>query len=205
MIASVLRLSRLDVAALEVIDAYSLHRVVYDLFDDVRNDDQKRSGVSSGVLYADKGGDFHSRRILVLSARAPLKPEYGELEIKEVPENLLNHERYRFEIIVNPTKRDGESRKIIAIRGREEVMQWFANKAPESWGFTVYAPTLQVNNLSVKEFKKKGHSVTLGSATLQGHLTVKDRAKFIKSFHQGIGRGRAFGFGLLQIVPHSNL
>lgn len=205
MIASVLRLSRLDIAALKVIDTYSLHRVVYDLFDDVRNDDQKRSSVSSGVLYADKGGDFHSRQILILSARTPLKPKHGELEVKEVPENLLNYEHYRFEITINPTKRDKKSRKIIAIRGREEVTQWFANKAPESWGFTVYTPTLQVNNLSVNQFEKKGHLVTLGSATLQGHLTVNDRAKFIKSFHQGIGRGRAFGFGLLQIVPHSNL
>jgi CRISPR system Cascade subunit CasE len=54
------------------------------------------------------------------------------------------------------------------------------------------------------QFNKKGNQVTLGSATLQGGLTVIDREKFKHSFCQGIGRGRAFGFGLLQIVPNSN-
>ena len=205
MIASVLRLSRLDMVALKISDTYSLHRVVYGMFDDVRNDDQKRISLSSGILYVDKGGDFHSRHILILSQRAPRKPKHGEVEIKEIPENFLDYEHYRFEITINPTRRDSESRKIIAIRGQEEIMQWFANKAPESWGFKVYIPTLQVNNLGVNQFEKKGNRVTLGSATLQGHLTVDDRAKFKKSFRQGIGRGRAFGFGLLQIDPHSNL
>jgi CRISPR system Cascade subunit CasE len=36
---------------------------------------------------------------------------------------------------------------------------------------------------------------------LTGELEIVDRSLFIKSFQQGIGRGRAFGFGLLQIAP----
>ncbi|NOU14960.1 MAG: hypothetical protein HOO92_13515, partial [Methylococcaceae bacterium] len=43
MHASVLRLSRSDVKALKITDAYSLHRVVYDLFDDVRSEQQKQT------------------------------------------------------------------------------------------------------------------------------------------------------------------
>ena len=36
---------------------------------------------------------------------------------------------------------------------------------------------------------------------LSGHLRVTDREKFIQTFFRGFGRGRAFGCGLLQIVP----
>jgi len=34
---------------------------------------------------------------------------------------------------------------------------------------------------------------------------VENRELFITSFRQGIGRGRAFGFGLLQIAPVKNV
>ena len=50
----------------KVKDAYALHKVVYGLFEDVRTEADKAAGKSSGILYADKGGDFHTRQILLL-------------------------------------------------------------------------------------------------------------------------------------------
>ena len=204
MIASVLRLSRSDIKNLKITDAYSLHRVVYSLFEDGRTGAEKKASVPSGILYADKGGDFNNRNILLLSNRKPNIPEFGEVESREIPESFLQHEIYRFEVILNPTKRDKNTRKTVPIKGREQILKWFVAKAPASWGFSVKAESLQINNLSVKTFEKKGHIVTQGSAALQGELTVVDREKFRISFQQGIGRGRAFGFGLLQIVPIAN-
>ena len=81
--AAVLRLSRGDVKALRVIDAYSLHRVVYDLYADVRDETQKHVSQPSGILYADKGGDFHHRQILLLADRLPglpAAPIYTDLD-----------------------------------------------------------------------------------------------------------------------------
>lgn len=204
MIASALRLTRADIKALRVTDAYSLHRVVYDLFDDVRSESEKQASTPSGILYTDKGGDFHYRHVLILSNRAPNKPEHGEIESRIIKEAFLQHENYRFEVTINPTKRDKQSGKTVAIKGRETVQQWFIDKAPKSWGFSINPASLQVNNLSVKTFDKKEHSVTQGSATLQGELRVINYEQFKLSFQQGVGRGRAFGFGLLQIVPISN-
>lgn len=203
MIASKLRLSRADSKALKISDAYSLHRVVYDLFDDVRSDSEKAAGVSSGILFVDKGGDFQAREILLLSDRAPNQPTHGELASREIPSSFLEADAYRFEIVMNPVKRENQSRKLVAIKGREAVQQWFVAKAPR-WGFSVHPSSLQINQMSVQVFEKKGQTVTLGSVTLQGELSVSDRTQFIKSFEQGIGRGHAFGFGLLQISPISN-
>lgn len=64
MIASVLKLNRADCKALKITDAYSIHRVVYELF----------PGESRDFLFADKGGDFKSRQILILSEHSPEAP-----------------------------------------------------------------------------------------------------------------------------------
>jgi len=204
MIVGVLRLSRADIKTLKVTDAYSLHRVVYDLFTDVRSEAEKQASMPSGILYADKGGDFSSRQILLLSERMPKQPEHGELLIKPIPPGFLEHDCYRFEVTINPTRRENATGRLVPVKGREAVEQWFIAKAPISWGFQVDPLTLQVLNQCVRQFDKKGHRVTQGSATLQGNFTVTDREKFKTSFQQGIGRGRAFGFGLLQVVPISN-
>jgi len=202
MHASVLRLSRGDVKALKITDAYSLHRVVYDLFDDVRSEQQKQASVTSGILYADKGGDFNSRLILMLADRLPNPaPAFGEVESKIIGEQFLQHSRYAFEVTVNPGKRDNQSGKIVAVRGREAIAEWFIERGEKSWGFKVNPNNLQIEKMSVQTFKKDGQTVTHGSATLKGELQVTDREQFSQSFRQGIGRGRAFGFGLLQIVP----
>lgn len=200
--ASVLKLSRADVKTLRIKDAYALHKVVYGLFDDVRSDAEKQASTSSGIVYADKGGDFNTRQILMLSNRRPHQtPQFGEVQSKPIHANFLTYERYAFDITINPTKRDKQTGKVIAIRGRDDIAAWFIARAPQSWGFDVGAEHLQVGQISVQVFEKDGRSITHGSATLTGELVVIDKDRFTQSFMQGIGRGRAFGFGLLQIVP----
>ncbi len=201
MMASALHLNRKDIKVLKIKDAYSLHRVVYSLFEDVRTSEQKQQGESSGILYADKGGDETYRKILILANRNPIVPEQGELSSKKIPDEFLEHPHYRFEVIINPTQRNSASRKIIPIKGREAISEWFVNKASANWGFAVNSQTIEVSHNHVKCFDKKGQQVTQAYATVKGQLHVIDRKKFIKSFKQGIGRGKAFGCGLLQIVP----
>lgn len=200
--ASVLRLSRADIKTLNIKDAYALHKVVYGLFEDVRSDAEKQTSISSGITYADKGGDFNTRKILMLSNRKPHQtPQFGVVQTKPIHASFLAHERYAFEIILNPSKRDKQTGKVVPIRGREGIEQWIKARAPASWGFSVNPENLQTGQLSVQTFEKAGKTITHGSATLKGELAVIDRDRFIQSFTQGIGRGRTFGFGLLQIVP----
>ena len=200
--ASVLKLSRSDVKTLKIKDAYALHKVVYGLFDDVRSNAEKRGSSASGIVYVDKGGDFDTRHILMLSNRKPHQtPQFGEVQTKPVHADFLTHERYGFETTINPTKRDKQTGKVVAIKGRDEIAAWFIARAPQSWGFMVNAEHLQVGQIGVQTFEKDGKTITHGSAALKGELTVIDQARFTQSFTQGIARGRAFGFGLLQIVP----
>jgi len=202
MIASVLTLTRDDCKALRITDAYSIHRVVYDLFPDIRSHKEKTTSLSSGIQFVDKGGDFYSRHILILSNREPISPGTGTLSQKLVPEKFLTHEHYGFEIRMNPTKRSRNSGKTIAIEN-SALIDWFLDPKKEiERGFTVAKESLQVQDIGVQRFQKEiGTDVVHGTATFIGKLKVTDRQAFIKSFQNGLGRARAFGFGLLQLVP----
>ncbi len=201
MIAGVLCLGWKDIKAAKITDAYSIHRLVYDLFEDVRTEKDKKSHIPSGILYVDKGGDIVSRKILFLSDRMPRKVNFGYIETKIIPPDFLNYDVYRFEVVINPTKRDRQTKKLIPIKTREEIASWFSQKSETSWGFVTDTKGLDVRFIRVLNFCKKEEHVTLGQACITGFLHVKNREQFIKSFNQGIGRGRSFGCGLLQIVP----
>lgn len=211
---SALHLDRQAVKALKITDPYSLHRVVYSLFPDVRTEAEKLSHIQSGIVYADQGGEYDGfqpmRKVLMISDRPPAvqaKDEqgnlYGEVICKSLVEEFLSHTRYQFKVQANPVRKDKQTGKRIAIKGREATRQWFIDRAPKSWGFEVDTKHLQIDAIDVLQFRKQqdGPVITIGKAHIQGALTVTDPEQFKQSFKNGIGKGRAFGCGLLQIVP----
>jgi len=197
MIASALKLNRADCKALEIKDAYSVHKIVYSLF-------PKQNNEPRDFLFADKGGDGNCRQILILSERKPASPKFGEIISKEIPESFLDWDYYGFEVILNPTQRNGPTQKTTPIRGVENLHNWFTQKARAS-GFEVEPESLQICRIGIQNFDKikegKKFTQTHSSVTFIGKLNVIDRQAFIASFKQGIGRAKGFGFGLLQIVP----
>lgn len=205
LFASVLHLSRQDCQALRLTDPYSLHRVVYSLFPDQRSDTDKQASASSGIQFADLGGDARGRKVILLSDRPPashVNGEYGEVHSQPLPAGFLDHPLYRFRIVINPTRRDNTSKKLLPLKGREAIADWFMARAEASWGFIVDPTALQVERVDVLRFKEKAQrDVTLAQAHLSGVLRVRDADIFRQSVARGVGRGRAFGCGLLQIVP----
>ena len=203
--ASALHLDRTAVKALKITDMYSLHRVVYSLFPDVRSEHEKQSHIQSGIVYADHGGDFHGRKVLMVSDRQPathVDGQYGEVISKPIADSFLSYSRYRFKVQVNPVRKEKQTGKRVAVTGRADIAQWFLHRASTSWGFDVDPQTLQIDTIDVQQFNdKEGRKITLGKAHIQGMLTVSDQQQFRNSFKNGIGKGRAFGCGLLQIVP----
>lgn len=200
MYISVLRLTRSNIQNIavknqNVFDAYTLHKVVYSLF-------PKENEDTRSFLYVDKGGNFEERQILLLSKKEPIQPEIGILESRRVPETFLQQNYYGFEVVMNPVRCDAKTGKKIPIRGnnKEDLQNWFFEKA-KSNGFEVIPQSLSIEKTSVLQFNKAAKKVTLGKATFKGQLKVVDREKFINAFENGLGKGKAFGFGLFQIVP----
>ncbi|MDR2669472.1 MAG: type I-E CRISPR-associated protein Cas6/Cse3/CasE [Desulfovibrio sp.] len=196
MIASRLLLTPRDMLRLRLTDVYSLHRVIYDLFPLPHPESDT---VDNKFLFVDNGVKKGIREIVILS-RQPPRDCGLHITQREVPDTWLDFPSYRFALTVNPAGRNAKSGKIVALRRREDVVEWFSGKAP-SWGFAVSDKDLIVDEVGVWEFTKKNQPVTLGFARLRGLLHVEDRELFRRSFSRGIGRGKAFGCGLLQIVP----
>lgn len=202
MKASLLRISRSQYMELrknnkDFFDAYSLHKTIYNLF-------PKKDGQTRDFLYRFIDSDVSEKRILIFSEDAPLECDFGTLEVRDVPESFLEMEYYGFDVQINPVKRSKDSGKIVPEKGRDELSAWFTAKAP-SFGFEVLPGSLSVGDTNIVQFKKDEKKVTLAKAIFTGRLKVTDRELFKKSVKDGIGKGKAFGFGLLQVMPLKNI
>lgn len=194
------RLSVKDCLRLKIRDAYSVHKIVYGMFDDVRTADEKRSHIASGILYYDRMGEGE-RVILMMSDRPPHQPTVGRLRVKTVSESFLEHERYAFEVMMNPTRRRKSDGKLVPIKGMDALAAWFSGKSERDWGFVVEAGSLSIRPLGVQVFEAKGRKVVHHRVLFSGRIRVSDRELFQKAFRTGLGRGKAFGFGMLRIAP----
>lgn len=187
-----------DMRTLKLTDVYSLHRVVYSCFPlDGKNVPR---GESASFLYVDDGIRKGARQVLILSQQHPQPLSCGSMEHMSIPENWLEHTAYAFKITINPVRRENSSRKIIPVKGREAIQQWFCAKSPV-WGVQVDEADCRVDEDGVWQFTKKDQPVTMAYARISGTLRVHDRTRFKEAFHKGIGRGKAFGCGMLQLVP----
>lgn len=200
----------------------TIHIAVYDLFPDIRTEKEKRASVRSGILYLDKGytrviqedeGIQEKRRILIISDRQPrlgLK-NVGKFKFKTVQKEFLQYSLYRFQVLVNPSLRRNRTRKIEALTDKQEVKEWFSERARKNWGFLCQDDDFFVKDITCQSFQKNfgassencRRTVTHNVACITGILRVEDFEKFQNSFRNGIGRGRAFGLGLLELVPLS--
>ena len=181
-------------ARLKVTDVYSLHRVLLDLVDGERS---AQPGMPSGLQWVDRGQTIYGRRVdflTTLPVPAVCPAEDLSLEIKELPQDFLDHQSYRFQILVNPVRCVQEKR--VAVTGEENISAWFTQRAADR-GMQVFISSIDKVGRDV--FRKKEHRVVYNRARITGTLNVTDKELFQKACLTGIGKGRAFGFGFLQL------
>lgn len=198
MYLSLLKLSREQIKALKVTDTYSLHRIVYTCFEKTRTEMQD----SSGILFTEVKGNALEKNIIILSQKEPCVPYACHIQSKEIPSPFFERTHYRFEVTINPVKRENATRKLIPMRSREDIIQWFCSRT-EKWGFYVQEENIEVADIYVDTFRKENQTVTLGKATIKGILKVENHSQFLQAVSLGLGRGKAFGCGLLQLNPIS--
>ena len=139
----------------------------------------------------------------------PTDPE--SWKTKSIPEAFFTRSRYAFQLCANPTKKvtklapDGNPTKNgrrVPLRTREELVAWLGRKGSQG-GFSVDEDTLRCFPRGREYFEKNGHRGLHSAVEFQGILTVDEPTNFHETFTHGIGPAKAFGFGLLVIVPAS--
>lgn len=189
MIASIFTLDTKALRTLGSIDDYTIHRLVYDIFPG-----KERTFLYYQYPYTIRGGT----RILILSKEQPKVPNLGTITSKQVPASFLERDYYGFKVRLNPVIRSrNQARSII---GKEELISWFLSKQ-EQWGFYTDSARLELSSIGVTEIQKGDNTLIFNECTFSGILHVEEKSLFIKSFTEGIGRGKGFGFGLLQLQP----
>lgn len=176
-------------------DDYSIHRLIYSCFPLASGQDPARP------LYADLGATVPGgRTLLILSEREPEPPKYAVSAATVVSEAFLGFDEYRFEIDLNPTRRDKADGKRRAVTGQLDLLQWFIVHAPK-WGFEADSRFLEVFFRPTRRFVRAKSECIFNHAFYRGRLRVTDRQLFKRSFLAGLGHGKAFGFGLLRLRP----
>lgn len=123
----------------------------------------------------------------------------------------------RFRLRANPTRfidsktgEDGKRRgKRVPLRKEESRLGWLQRKASDG-GFVV-EDVRQADEVAVPDVVQQepgvvrgwrdGRRITLEGVVFEGRLRVQDAGRFRTTLLEGVGRGRAYGFGLLSVAP----
>ena len=124
-------------------------------------------------------------------------PDDVRVMVKKLPDSFLEHATYRIRMDVNPCRCvDGRHQAV----PRGELENWLHDKAKRSgFAFT----HLQIGRYGATRFTKEGHRVTFAELRVDGIVRVLDADLFKQTVANGFGRGKAFGYGLMQIIPIS--
>lgn len=143
-----------------------------------------------------------------------LKEKFGKQDGKQVEpsicyENLFRRlekgQTWHFRLCANPTisvSQKNKRGKVLAIQPSEKEA-WLVSRAAKH-GFLVEPEQFSVVSHGWKRFKKgkaeSSHTITLYTVTYEGVLEITDAPEFCRTLSNGMGRGKAYGCGMLTIA-----
>jgi CRISPR system Cascade subunit CasE len=115
-------------------------------------------------------------------------------DAKELRLTLAAEQRLRFRLRANPTvKRDG---KRLGLYEEERQRAWLQRKL-----FGTGAALDQFRVIDEGRVVDRDPALELQSALFEGVLSVQNPEMLLDTVQQGIGSGKAFGFGMLSLAP----
>jgi CRISPR system Cascade subunit CasE len=155
-----------------------------------------------------------SRYLLVVSAN---QPDLSALERYGVPgsaqtkrydqflESIRESSLYRFRVSLNPVRSlpqgAGKRGRVVPEITAEQQMEFLESRA-ERLGFALIPDEYQIVERSWEPYAKQGQKmIRLSKATYEGILKVTDKNVFYHTLTDGIGKKKAYGFGLMTVIP----
>jgi len=209
------------VAKANIRDTYDWHQKIWKAFEGLLQNCSGKGKYPKGTKVENQNNappDFLTRldhkndhvQVLIVSSLVPSRPlwlpDHGcaTWQSKEIKDTYFKHPSYRFQLLANPTKKEKATGKRKPLIKREELVEWILNKGKVG-GFTVVEDSLKTMARPVERFwKEKGSNFgTHHAVEFQGVLHVSDPVQLQHTFQHGIGKAKAFGFGLLCLAPLS--
>lgn len=187
------------------------HSLIWSLFSD--DPEAKRD-----FIYRASG----SHSFLIVSAREPRNNSLvWNIKTKPYQLKLAKGERYGFSLRVNPVislsqpdrkrslrvdvlmhAKKKKSEKLDPQEREDVILSWLENKL-KGKGAIIDKGACLVTEYSQKQLSRKNNQkkMTMSVVGVEGALTVNDPIELQKALNEGIGRGKAFGLGLLLLRP----
>lgn len=214
--------SRNQQAADVLTDRHRLHRFVLTGFPSVG--EGETAGHTFGVLYRLETMDLPRGGVMLL-VQSNVQPRWAHLdttfllrtpqgdnpstrEVTDIYAQIGEGATLFFRLTASPTASTVEARGVRGkrrpITEREQQRQWLQRQA-ERGGFALVMESVRVVDFERLVGWRRSQAIVHHAATFEGHLRVTDSTAFQQTLVSGVGRGRAYGLGLLSIAadrPH---
>lgn len=220
MYLSLLRLNPMDHRVQQDLrDPYSLHRTVMRAFASILDPEQEARAFW-GVLHRLEFERRSGRVLLYVQSR--VEPDWSCLPadslvqdglanpaVKSVAgayERLTAGQTLRFRLRANPTRKidtksgpNGERRngRRVPLEGVDAQVKWLVRKA-EKHGFGILQVTVAASG-AAETVRSHSRKCTFQGVLFEGRLVVQEPDWFRAALVNGVGPGKAFGFGLLSV------
>ena len=135
-----------------------------------------------------------------------VKGSYETKDYDQFLDKLEEGMKARFRIKMNTVKaklsKDNSKRGRIVPVADEELSKFFLDRTEKN-GFSVGIDEFGIFEKELLPYKTVGkQQYNLVSASFEGNLMIIDHEKIKESLTKGIGKKKAYGFGLLTIIPY---
>ncbi|MEE3393610.1 MAG: type I-E CRISPR-associated protein Cas6/Cse3/CasE [Lachnospiraceae bacterium] len=118
---------------------------------------------------------------------------------------ITNGKKYRFRAVLNPVhsvpQPDEKRGKVCPEITVGQQLKFFEKRAAK-YGFQLVPDEYSITERGYGVLKKKGNnSVRLCKAAYEGSLIVIDADTFKDALIKGIGKKKAYGFGMMTVIP----
>lgn len=186
----------------ELANPYQLHRTIMRAFSDNLKD-LKREG---RILFRiERKRNQNLPQVLIQSTLCPnwdfiLNDEYlvkNPLFKQFKYPKFSKGNKYWFRLFANPTKKIEGKR--VGMYNEEKQYEWLKRKF-ELEGCTIIHANITRKEEVTARVNKKSKQMTFYGVQFEGVLQIIDPKKFKNILKNGVGSGKAFGFGLLSIA-----
>lgn len=162
---------------------------------------------------------LHEKQYLLVVSQT--RPDHARLEKYGVPGSARSKnydlflsrihcgQSYQFKVTLNPVHSVAQEK---GKRGRVypevtiERQRMFLEKRADRYGFSLDAEDYDITERGYKLLRKgREKPVRLCQVTYEGRLTVENADIFRKALTEGIGRKKAYGFGMMTVIPETGL
>lgn len=204
-------------------DIRQMHRTVMSGFPDFDTEEPARKAASVLWRLDPSGATFV---LYVQSAQAPNFYQLPAGYLLQTPQSrslapvldaVAAGRAFAFRLQANPTRSvlpadSGDSKRtrgrVHAIREREEQVRWLQRRG-ERHGFEIAVvgnsqPDVMVTQrqmLTGSQPGSGGRKIRVLPVRFDGHLMVKDPELFTAAVRDGVGRGKAYGCGMISLAP----